>query len=71
MKSLARPILYPRRLITDASIKDVEIFEISAGWNLTGPNSNHDRDPLTSIPRKITATSNPRVNRYIGVESPS
>ena len=68
MKFFRFDILYPYWLITDASISDVAIFEISAGWNLTGPNSNQDRDPFTSTPRKITATSNATVARYIGRE---
>ena len=34
MKSFHLPILYPSWLITAASISDVDIFEISAGWNL-------------------------------------
>ena len=45
----------------------VVIFEISAGWNLTGPNANHERDPLTSTPRKMTATSRIRTKMYAGV----
>ena len=49
----------------------MDIFEISAGWNLIGPNSNQDRDPFTSIPRKITATRSSSVNIYIGSENPS
>ena len=54
-----------------ASIRDVEILDISAGWNRTGPNPNQDLDPFTSIPRKITATSRPSARMYIGSESPS
>ena len=57
--------------MTVAKSSDVAIFDISAGWNLTGPNANHDRDPFTSIPRNMTATSNAIVNRYIGRDSPS
>ena len=71
MKSLTLPILYPCWLMTVASSRDVDILDISAGWNRTGPNANHDRDPLTSIPRKITAISSMSTNRYIGTESPS
>ena len=63
MKSLALLILYPSWLMKVASISEVAIFEISAGWNLTGPKANHDREPLTSIPRKITATRSPMVAR--------
>ncbi|MBO7305456.1 MAG: hypothetical protein J6U47_01865, partial [Bacteroidales bacterium] len=51
-----------------ASSKDVLIFDISAGWNLTGPNSNQDFDPLTSLPRKITANNNAQTSMYIIVE---
>ena len=47
----------PWRLITEASIRDVVIFDISAGWNFTGPSSNHECDPLTSSLTKITRTS--------------
>ncbi len=70
-KSLNLLILYPSWLITVASIRDVDILEISAGWNLIGPKPNHDLEPFTSMPRNITATSNPMVTRYIGRESPS
>ena len=47
----------PARLIVYASSNEVVIFDISAGWNRTGPNSNQDLDPFTSTPRKMTATS--------------
>ena len=63
-KSLNRVILKLAWLISVARSRDVVIFETSAGWNLIGPNSNHDRDPLTSIPRNITATSIPRTPKY-------
>lgn len=43
--------------------RDVDILDISAGWNRTGPKANHDRDPFTSIPRNMTATSNAMTNR--------
>ncbi len=64
-------ILYPSWLMTVASISDVDILEISAGWNRIGPKPNHDLEPLTSMPRNITATSRPMVTRYIGRENPS
>ena len=57
--------LNPGRLITKAMRRDVVIFEISAGWNLIGPMLNHDLDPLTSTPRKITATRRNRTIIYI------
>ena len=63
MKSLNLPILYPNWLITVARSREVDILDISAGWNLTGPKANHDLDPLTSIPRKMTATRRPIMNR--------
>ena len=50
-------ILNPGLLITNAISRDVVILEISAGWNLTGPKANQDLDPLTSTPRKMTATN--------------
>ena len=71
MKSLALPILYPSWLMTVASMRDVDILDISAGWKRIPPKSNHDRDPLTSTPRNMTATSSPMTNRYIGRDSPS
>ena len=59
---------------TDLDSPDTEcgrnfILEISAGWNRTGPNSNHEREPFTSIPRKITAISSNMTNPYIGNEA--
>ena len=71
MKSRQRLILYPSWLITVARSRDVDIFDISAGWSLTGPKANQDRDPLTSIPRKITAMSRTMVSAYMGTENPS
>ena len=68
MRSFSRSILKLCWLMTVASSSDVVILLTSAGWNLTGPNSNHDRDPFTSSPRKITATSSPSTIRYIGRE---
>ena len=56
-------ILNPNWLIRVASMRDVDILEISAGWNRTGPNSNHDLEPLTSVPRKITAIRSSRTAR--------
>ena len=54
--------------MTMASISDVAIFDSSAGWKLTGPNENHDLEPLTSVPRKITAISSSIVKPYIGTD---
>ncbi len=68
-KSLNRVILKLTWLISVASSSDVVIFETSAGWNLIGPNSNHDRDPLTSTPRNITATSRHSTPRYKGMDA--
>ena len=56
-KCFMSDILNPDWLMTVASISDVAILESSAGWKLTGPNENHDLEPLTSVPRKITAIS--------------
>ena len=69
MKSLNLVILKLTWLISVARSRDVVIFETSAGWNLTGPNSNQDRDPLTSTPRNITPTSRHMTNRYSGTEA--
>ena len=66
MKSFHLPILYPSWLITVASMRDVDIFDISAGWKRTGPKANHDREPFTSIPRKMTAISRKMTKAYIG-----
>ena len=44
-------------LITMARSSDVVIFEISAGWNFTGPSSNQECEPLTSLLTKMTSTS--------------
>ncbi|MPM54244.1 hypothetical protein SDC9_101019 [bioreactor metagenome] len=54
--------------INEARAIVVAILESSAGWNRTGPNSNHDLDPFTSIPRKITATSKSKEPPYIRPE---
>ena len=59
------------RLMRKASTSEVVIFDTSAGWNRTGPNSNQDREPLTSTPRKMTATSKNRTPMYKGIEAPS
>ena len=56
------------QLIMNARRSEVVIFEISAGWNRTGPKANQDLEPLTSTPRKITATSR---NRTIMYSSPA
>ena len=71
MKSLALPILYPCWLMNVASSRDVDIFDISAGWNRTGPNANHDLEPFTSIPRNITAIRRATTKMYIGTDRPS
>ena len=71
IKSFILPILYPSWLMKVASIREVDILDISAGWNLTGPNSNHDREPFTSMPRKITAISSRITPAYIGTDRPS
>jgi hypothetical protein len=52
-----------------ASSSDVVIFDISAGWNLMGPNSNHEWDPFTSLDRKMTATSRKHTARYMGIDA--
>ena len=44
-----------------ASISDVVVLDSSAGWKLTGPSENQEREPLTSWLRKITATSSPSI----------
>ena len=43
--------------IRAARTSDVVILDISAGWNLTGPSSNQECDPLTSLLTKITRIS--------------
>ena len=59
----ARSLSLDRRkfcmLITKASSSEVDILEISAGWKRTGPRSNHEWEPLTSLDTKITTTSSP------------
>ena len=52
-----------------ASSSDVVILDISAGWNLTGPNSNQEWDPFTSFDTNITTTRSPSTNRYIGSDA--
>ncbi len=59
------------RLMTVASRREVVIFDISAGWNLTGPSSNQEWDPFTSLDRKMTSTSRAQTPRYIGMDAPS
>ena len=54
-----------------ASISEVDILEISAGWKRMAPNANHDLDPFTSIPRNMTAISSRITMAYIGTDSPS
>ena len=54
----------PCRLITMASMSEVVIFDTSAGWNFTGPNSNHECEPFTSLLTKITSTSRQNTTRY-------
>ena len=41
-KPFAVLILRPCLRITNASISEVVIFDISAGWNFTGPSSNQE-----------------------------
>ena len=55
--------------MTKAKRRDVVIFDTSAGWNLTGPNSNHDLDPFTSTPRNMTATSRNSTPTYNGMDA--
>ena len=55
-KSRTRDNRKPCRLIRLASSNEVEILEISAGWNLTGPSSNQEWEPFTSFDTKITST---------------
>ena len=57
------------RLITVASRSEVVIFDISAGWNLTGPSSNHEWDPFTSLDTNMTRTSKAHTARYIGTDA--
>ena len=71
MKLLIWEILKFGWLITTASSSEVVIFETSAGWKRTGPNANHDREPLTSTPRKMTATSRKATPAYSHGASPS
>ncbi len=71
MKSLNRPILKFCWLSTKASSREVVILDISAGWNLTGPSSNHEWEPLTSLDTKMTRTSSPSTARYMGMGSAS
>ena len=54
-----------------ASRRDVDILDISAGWNLMGPNANQEREPFTSMPRNITAIRSASTKRYIGTDRPS
>ena len=68
-KSFHCVILKFCRLITVASRSDVVIFEISAGWNLTGPNSNHEWEPFTSLETKMTSTRRAQTIRYIGMDT--
>ena len=58
-------------LIVIASSSEVVILDISAGWNFTGPNSNHECEPFTSLDTKMTSTSRPRTMKYEGVASTS
>ena len=57
------------RLMTVASRSEVVIFDISAGWNLTGPSSNHEWDPFTSLDTNMTRTSKAHTARYIGTDA--
>ena len=57
--------------MTVARSRDVDILDISAGWNLTGPNVNQELEPFTSTPRNITAISSAMTKRYIGTDRPS
>ena len=56
--------LKPCLLITNASIREVVIFDISAGWNFTGPNSNQEWEPFTSLLTNITRISRKSTSRY-------
>ena len=69
IRSRKRSILKPDWLITVARRRDVVILDTSAGWNLTGPNSNQEREPLTSTPRNMTATRSTSVMRYSGKDA--
>ena len=70
-KSFALVILKLGLLIVAARSSDVVIFDISAGWNLTGPNSNHECEPLTSLDTNITSTSSAITIMYDGTEMTS
>ena len=59
-------ILNPGRLISHAITSDVVIFDSSAGWNFTGPSSNHECDPLTLLLMKITMISSNTTTPYAG-----
>ena len=70
-KSLALPILKPGLLMVAASSSDVVIFDISAGWNFTGPSSNQECEPFTSFDRNITSTSRTPTSTYDGMDMTS
>ena len=71
MKCLNLDSLNPCWLMIRASTSEVVIFEISAGWKLTGPSVNHEWDPFTSLETNITSTSRASTARYRGIDSPS
>ncbi len=65
-RSLVEFMRYPYRPMNAASIMDVDIFESSAGWKLTGPKLNQELEPLCSVPRNMTATSSTSITTYTG-----
>ena len=69
MKKLVSVVLC--LLMVAASSSDVVILDISAGWNFTGPNSNHECEPLTSLETNITRTSRAPTTTYEGIEMTS
>ena len=68
-KSFHWVILKFCRLMTEARRREVVIFDISAGWNLIGPSSNHECDPFTSLETKMTSTSRAQTMTYMGTEA--
>ena len=70
-KSLRRAKLKPTLPIRVASTSEVVIFEISAGWKETGPRRNHECEPFTDAPTKITATRRNTTTKYAGTDTTS
>ena len=70
-KSLRLAKLKPTLPINVARTREVVIFEISAGWKETGPRRNHECEPFTLAPTKITATSRNNTTKYAGTAATS